>query len=57
MKQEIGKNLWPPEHDFYSVPKVLASILGVFLVILGHWWGPLGLWMHSMASLNVGDCG
>ena len=53
MKQEIGKNLWPPEHDFDSVPKVLASILGVFLVILGHWLGPLGLWMHSMASLNV----
>ena len=30
---------------------------GMFLVILGSYGGPLGSWMCSMASLDVGEIG
>ena len=46
----VGKNLGPPQRDFHNVLKVVrvnAPIMGVFMVILGLYWGPLG---HGYAA-------
>ena len=39
----------------FNSAREYASIKGMFLVILGSYGGPLGLWMCSMASLDVGE--
>ena len=41
----------------FNSAREYASIKGMFLVILGSYGGPLGSWMCSMASLDVGEIG